>query len=82
MIKKTIYASIIIGALITSCGTQKRIAATSEKNRITRESVNEDSVTLDNLQAEMVKKLGKQSVDSSINRKIVSLLSDLQDDLN
>lgn len=81
MIKKTFYTSVMIGALITSCGTQKRMAATSEKNQIARESLSADSATLGNLQAEMARKLGEQSVDSSINKKIVSLLSALQNDL-
>ncbi len=82
MIKKILYASVIIGAFITSCGTQKRIAATTEKNKTTRESINADSIALSGLQAEMLKKLGQQGVDSSLNKKIVSLLSTLQDDLS
>ncbi|WP_114789778.1 hypothetical protein U0035_10640 [Niabella yanshanensis] len=82
MIKKILYASVMIGALITSCGTQKRITATKEKSKTTRESVNADSVALNDLQAEMSKKLGKRGVDSSLNKKIVSLLSTLQGDLS
>lgn len=82
MIKKILYATIIIGVLITSCGTQKRIAATTEKSKTTRESINADSVALGDLQTEMLKKLGQQGVDSSLNKKIVSLLSTLQDDLS
>ncbi|MCH5715310.1 hypothetical protein [Niabella hibiscisoli] len=82
MIKKILYVSVIIGALIiSSCGTQK-IAATAEKSKATRESIDADSAALSNLQTEMVQKLGQQGVDSSINRKIVSLLSVLQDDLS
>lgn len=82
MIKKILYASILVGALMTSCGTQKRMAATTEKSNAIRESVNADSVALSDLQAQMLKKLGHQGVDSSLNKKIVSLLSTLQDDLS
>jgi len=78
---KTFYTSLIIGILMTSCGTQKRMAAASEKNQIARESISTDSASLSSLQAEMMKKLGQQSVDSSINKKIISLLSALQNDL-
>ncbi len=82
MIKKMLYASVMIGALMTSCGIQKRMAATTEKSKTTREVLHTDSATLSQLQAEMVKKLGKQGVDSSLNIKIVSLLATLQDDLS
>ncbi len=82
MNKKILYFSVIIGALIiSSCGTQKRIAATAETSKTTRETIETDSATLSILQAEMVKKLGQQTVDSSLNKKIVSLLSTLQNDL-
>lgn len=81
MVKK-ICACISVVIILASCGTQKRIAATAEKNRVIRESINRDSATLGNLQAEMMKKLGRQTVDTSINAKIVSVIATLQQNLD
>lgn len=82
MMKTLLYFSVVIGAIFTSCGTQKRIAATTEKKEVIQESISKDAAALSNLQQEMAKKMDNQTVDSSLNRKISSLLSTLQANLH
>ncbi|HMR82024.1 MAG TPA: hypothetical protein PKE30_02795 [Niabella sp.] len=81
MDRKCLYISLLLGVLVASCGTQKRMASTSQKLQEVKSFINEDSAALSKLQGSVKEKADNQTVDSLINATFTNVISSLRKDL-
>lgn len=74
---KNLILLIVVSVVAVSCGMQKRIAETAEKNRATKEAIKGNTATLNDVNATASEKLSNQSMDTSISGNVSSTVSSL-----